>query len=54
MNPVIAALGLMFVICLGLPLASLVVDALLLRAVRKYIARHPEIARDVTQTRGGR
>lgn len=49
MNPVIAALGLMFAICVGLPLASLVVDALLLRAVRKYIARHPELVLDVTR-----
>lgn len=47
-------LGIMFVICVGLPLASLVVDALLLRAVRKYIARHPELVRDVTRTLGGR
>ncbi len=32
-------LGIMFVICVGLPLASLVVDALLLRAVRKLRAK---------------
>lgn len=54
MNPVIALLGIAFAICVGLPLASLIVDALLLRAVRKYVARHPELVRDVMRPRGGR
>ena len=40
-----ALLGITFAICVGLPLGSLVVDALLLRAVRKYIARYPRLGR---------